>query len=359
MGCPKHLYHQEQEPTPFIGLWKKEAQEESETQFYEILDEKRGQQKKCVNYYPFGGVFNSWHVSPENNYLFNAGSELNPVTETYETLFRGYDPWLGRFMQIDPLADFLPGINPYQFGFDNPILFNDPHGLAPKWWIRLRAKVDRFKKWLKGSNEAGVAVGKHKGKDFVAQTRGGRRRGSSRSSKPTPHSSGPIVDLAVVPKPQVDPPELPGGLSTLQPPVDRRKRPSPKSTKTTDIEVYTPGQEVLFESNLFRGGTSEFLHEDGVKERLKRTYRSLILAPNMKVIIRATTNLTWASDNGLEVRNSGGKTLEEILGDRASAVRDALLELGVPESQIEFGSRPLYGDLDGMTTSSFHLKFEE
>jgi hypothetical protein len=47
----------------------------------------------------------------------------------YDTPFRSYDAQLGRFHQIDPLADLAPGINPYRFGFNNPISLNDPTGL--------------------------------------------------------------------------------------------------------------------------------------------------------------------------------------------------------------------------------------
>jgi hypothetical protein len=47
----------------------------------------------------------------------------------YDTPFRSYDAQLGRFHQIDPLADLAPGINPYRFGFNNPISLNDPIGL--------------------------------------------------------------------------------------------------------------------------------------------------------------------------------------------------------------------------------------
>ncbi len=32
-------------------------------------------------------------------------------------------------MQVDPMADMLTGINPYNFGYNNPIKFNDPTGL--------------------------------------------------------------------------------------------------------------------------------------------------------------------------------------------------------------------------------------
>ncbi|MBS1559030.1 MAG: hypothetical protein JST69_09935 [Bacteroidetes bacterium] len=45
------------------------------------------------------------------------------------TMFRGYDPALGRFMQIDPLAHMSSGLTPYHYAGNNPIGYNDPTGL--------------------------------------------------------------------------------------------------------------------------------------------------------------------------------------------------------------------------------------
>jgi|GEM_PF-4078365 len=45
--------------------------------------------------------------------------------------FRQYDAQLGRFHAIDLLADAISAITPYQYGFNNPILFSDPSGLMP------------------------------------------------------------------------------------------------------------------------------------------------------------------------------------------------------------------------------------
>lgn len=42
-----------------------------------------------------------------------------------------YDPQIGRFNRIDPLADFYDDLTPYNFAFNNPVLFNDPSGLSP------------------------------------------------------------------------------------------------------------------------------------------------------------------------------------------------------------------------------------
>ncbi|HVZ97848.1 MAG TPA: RHS repeat-associated core domain-containing protein [Chitinophagaceae bacterium] len=71
----------------------------------------------------------------ENKYRYNAGSELQNKefsdgsgVELYETAYRSYDPQLGRFAQADPLADGFSLVSTYQYGMDNPVLFNDPSG---------------------------------------------------------------------------------------------------------------------------------------------------------------------------------------------------------------------------------------
>ena len=45
---------------------------------------------------------------------------------------RFYDPVIGRFLSVDPLASQLPGWSPYHYTFDNPINFIDPTGLMPE-----------------------------------------------------------------------------------------------------------------------------------------------------------------------------------------------------------------------------------
>jgi RHS repeat-associated protein len=84
------------------------------------------------DYYPFGlAMSTSWtrETAVNNNYLYNAGSELNDNTQWYEMFFRGYDPALGRFMQIDPLANVTASLTPYHYGANDPVYWNDPTGL--------------------------------------------------------------------------------------------------------------------------------------------------------------------------------------------------------------------------------------
>lgn len=63
---------------------------------------------------------------------YNAGSEKSYLPDgsfDYDTDFRGYDPQIGRFKGVDALADALPGISTFQFGYNNPLSFQDPTGL--------------------------------------------------------------------------------------------------------------------------------------------------------------------------------------------------------------------------------------
>ncbi|MBS1680386.1 MAG: hypothetical protein JST48_01625 [Bacteroidetes bacterium] len=86
----------------------------------------------CLKFYPFGlQTQNSWtrDSTVGNNFLYDAGNELNTTTGVYETMFRGYDPALGRFMQVDPLALYSHTLTPYHYAANNPANFNDPTGL--------------------------------------------------------------------------------------------------------------------------------------------------------------------------------------------------------------------------------------
>ena len=57
---------------------------------------------------------------------FSDGSGLN----WYDAEHRMYDPQIGRFGQVDKLADVGHNFSPYAFANDNPINYNDPYGLA-------------------------------------------------------------------------------------------------------------------------------------------------------------------------------------------------------------------------------------
>jgi RHS repeat-associated protein len=74
----------------------------------------------------------------KNRYLYNQGTgevtfdtERIPDLNIDLTKFRAYDPALGRWWQVDPKASELSSWTPYNYSFNNPVLFNDPLGDCP------------------------------------------------------------------------------------------------------------------------------------------------------------------------------------------------------------------------------------
>src|SRR5258708_38278664 len=53
---------------------------------------------------------------------------MNTTSGWYDTFFRGYDPALGRFHQVDPKAIADHNSSPYNYVDNNPISFNDRNG---------------------------------------------------------------------------------------------------------------------------------------------------------------------------------------------------------------------------------------
>lgn len=93
------------------------------------------------HYYPFG-----MQMAPESvEYVPATSSTANRYSYNNKELIddldlqwlaygaRFYDPAIGRFTGVDPLADQFPGWNPYNYTLNNPINMIDPDGRAPDW----------------------------------------------------------------------------------------------------------------------------------------------------------------------------------------------------------------------------------
>ena len=89
------------------------------------------------NYYPFGLKHKGYNANingTHHKYMFG-GKEYDEsfqTLNTYDFGARNYDPALGRWMNVDPLAEQMRRHSPYNYAFDNPIFFIDPDGRAPR-----------------------------------------------------------------------------------------------------------------------------------------------------------------------------------------------------------------------------------
>jgi len=89
---------------------------------------------QAKTYYPFGMVFTSemmqgTFADKTNSYLFNGKEQQEMPGLWYDYGWRFYDPQIGRFLGVDPLADKFIWVSPYNFAENSPIANVDYWGL--------------------------------------------------------------------------------------------------------------------------------------------------------------------------------------------------------------------------------------
>lgn len=91
--------------------------------------------KSYYNYYPFGMAMPDRNFQEKNyRYGFNGmekDDEIGGKGNSYTTLYRHYDPRIGRWRSIDPKFQKYLSVSPYVLSFNNPIYFLDEDGDDP------------------------------------------------------------------------------------------------------------------------------------------------------------------------------------------------------------------------------------
>lgn len=100
----------------------------SSTGSAEVLEEN--------NYYPFG-LKHTGYNSLAGNPAYKLGYNGKELQETGQIDYgaRFYMPDIGRWGVVDPLAEKMTRHSPYNYAFDNPIIFTDPDGRSPLDWF--------------------------------------------------------------------------------------------------------------------------------------------------------------------------------------------------------------------------------
>ena len=98
---------------------------------------ENGEVLEETHYYPFGLSMNGISYKAvggiDNKYKFNSIEQnFDFDLNFYETVYRTYDPQIGRFHQIDPKVEIFESFSTYTFAFNNPNSYKDQLGDAAK-----------------------------------------------------------------------------------------------------------------------------------------------------------------------------------------------------------------------------------
>jgi RHS repeat-associated protein len=119
------------------------------------------------NYYPFGLKHEGYNsdVVLLSDYKYN-GKELQDELglNVYDYGARNYDPALGRWMNIDPLAEQYRRWSPYNYCVDNPMRFVDPDGMGVDDVTIIGSESKKALKQLNKSTSLNITRDKKTGK---------------------------------------------------------------------------------------------------------------------------------------------------------------------------------------------------
>ena len=108
----------------------------------DVLDHYLPEVVTATDYYAFGAQmpgrsYENTTLSGTNGYRYafngkehDSDGEFGSLTH-YDYGFRVYNPSIGKFLSVDPLADEMPAWSPFNYVFNNPIKLIDPDGRAP------------------------------------------------------------------------------------------------------------------------------------------------------------------------------------------------------------------------------------
>jgi RHS repeat-associated protein len=225
--------------------------------------------------------------------------EVDPETKgngnSYTTEFRQYDPRLGRWLSLDPMAAIEPGWTPYRAFFDNPIVHIDPDGLFED---RKAAREYRKEKRAAGF-KCGKILEDESGnfyfwssKTFGGDTYSTAVMGRPKSTEPSLGFTGNVPTLPNNYGPKTRPLPVKGTLSARSVPLAPLVRILPFLAPLI-LSGDEPRTRLVYETEHFKvtecKGAVSFSPKPDVK-----------LSPKLKEVLYAT--------NRLASRNQGKKT---------------------------------------------------
>lgn len=310
-----------------------------------IIDYYEATVLKANDYYPFGSLMPGREYSAgDYRFGFNGMEkdyEIKGIGNSYTTEFRQNDPRLGRWFSIDPITQSWQ--SPYTSMDNNPIVFIDPFG--DKIYFDSRKDYRAFKKQSKKDGTWGKIKDTYKGRNSprnlkileTSKVNNPMATATIQEHTTTGNNSVEDFDYLYFNSHASDLNEAGVGGQN----EEEFERVQPRSATEVPLEFTSPSPisgPILSVSrgpaaNLkvsapFIPGYTDFLSPDkGLSQVRNAANVYLNTTGATQIFITIGTNAVNLDQNSA---NPDGRSLRQLLWDRAQVIRGLLIQMGVP-----------------------------
>ncbi|MFS4493199.1 DUF6443 domain-containing protein [Maribacter sp. 2308TA10-17] len=308
----------------------------------EIIEEK--------NYYPFGLIHKGYNMNIngiQNNYLTYNGKEFDMSLNMnmYDLGARMMDPALGRFMNIDPMADFVNYQSPYVVADNNPIYFVDEYGFGKRGRVKCKTGCSFFGRLFRSIGRGIKSIGKlfknnknkYRNAGFVFPS-GPNSNGSNNDDDDNDSETGntrPNINLLNFNFGnsgigQVDGPNF---GPTIANPLESPERPR---GRILGVTLPGPRQTINIPTNIrFSGRDGLTLNRRNAmtNRTLTALLATLTADPNLTMIISNNTFAVNSLNNPADIQQ-----LQNRSNTRARAIRQFFINNGINPNRLSLGN---------------------
>lgn len=274
------------------------------------------------------------------------------------------DPALGRFMVIDPMADFFNNQSPYAMANNNPVGNVDYYGFGIiKLFGNIFGRIGRgVKSIFVGRNCSCLGNGEPdslgeslRQDDGIFPKKKNKPKRAREAATSNRTRTGPLYGVRSVGSPEstgislagtpdISASGLASSIPVITPPTPRSPRVTPPSRNrandTFEESVGAPIVDINFDIP-FKSNTTYLKDEAGAIKILSDLIKTLKEYPQMKVIVEGTLGARNINNPTLQTRvqvNGGVGPAEWLTGGRANAIIKILEGQGVNTNQLIKGN---------------------